>query len=261
MLLVAIGGLVFFSSVMIRQALTFALSLCLMLGGTTVRAQQTQTADSVSTQFRARQLVVPASLITVGAVGVSLRPMVKARKWVNKEIGLHTTKADDYLRFLPAAAYLGLGKVGVNAKHDFSDRLIAGTTAYLAMGVMTQGTKWIVSEQRPDSDKRNSFPSGHAAVAFTGAELMRIEYGNWIGLGGYVVATGVGIMRLCNQRHWANDLLAGAGIGILSAHIGYWLLPLNRKWIRPNYNGRAVALLPTYSPLYRNYGLSASIVF
>jgi membrane-associated phospholipid phosphatase len=192
-------------------------------------------------------------------VGVSLKPSVKG--WLGERVGHHPTDVDSYLRFLPAVAYLGLDYVGVKAKHDLRDRLIAGATAYLAMGVLTEGSKMVVSESRPDGSDRDAFPSGHCAVAFTGAELMRIEYGNWAGLGGYAVATGVGVLRLCNRRHWANDLLAGAGIGILSARIGYWLLPLNRRWIRPNYNGSAVALLPTYSPYSRSYGLSASMTF
>ena len=32
-------------------------------------------------------------------------------------------------------------------------------------------------------------------------------------------------MRMYNNRHWASDVLAGAGVGILSASLTYWLAP------------------------------------
>ena len=65
-----------------------------------------------------------------------------------------------------------------------------------------------------------------------GAELMREEYGNAWGAGAYVIAGGVAFLRMYNDRHWLNDVIAGAGVGILAARIGYWLLPLERKLFR-----------------------------
>ena len=65
-------------------------------------------------------------------------------------------------------------------------------------------------------------------TAFMGAEILRREYGEeypGIAIAGYTVATGVGLMRIYNNRHWASDVLAGAGIGILSASLTYWLAP------------------------------------
>ena len=54
------------------------------------------------------------------------------------------------------------------------------------------------------------------------------EYGEEypaIAVAGYTVATGIGFLRMYNNRHWASDVLAGAGIGILSASLMYWLAP------------------------------------
>jgi membrane-associated phospholipid phosphatase len=45
-------------------------------------------------------------------------------------------------------------------------------------------------------------------------------------VGGYVVATTVGILRVINRAHWTSDIVAGAGIGVLSAEIGYMMLPV-----------------------------------
>ena len=67
--------------------------------------------------------------------------------------------------------------------------------------------------------KLNSFPSGHTANAFCGAELMRIEYGNWVGLAGYAVAVTTGVMRMYNERHWWN------------AERHHKLIPLNEQAI------------------------------
>ena len=61
--------------------------------------------------------------------------------------------------------------------------------------------------------------------------MLRREYGEdypGIAIAGYTVATGVGLLRIYNNRHWVSDVVAGAGIGILSASIMYWLAPYLR---------------------------------
>ena len=96
--------------------------------------------------------------------------------------------------------------------------VVGGCGAYLYMtprGVL-----------RPDGSACNSFPSGHTFVAFTGAEIIRREYGKeypWIAVAGYTVAVLVGAMRIYNNRHWAGDVLAGAGLGMLSVTLTYWI--------------------------------------
>ena len=93
----------------------------------------------------------------------------------------------------------------------------------LALTVITRTMKAVIDSPRPIGDSR-SFPSGHTGTVFTGAELVRMEYGWGWGAGAYAVAAAVGVMRMYNGAHWLSDVLAGAGIGILSAHIGRWLL-------------------------------------
>jgi len=36
-------------------------------------------------------------------------------------------------------------------------------------------------------------------------------------------------MRVYHERHWVNDVLGGAAVGILSAQAAYWLLPAERR--------------------------------
>ena len=55
---------------------------------------------------------------------------------------------------------------------------------------------------------------------------MRLEYGResgWIGAAGYAVALATGLLRIYNDRHWAGDVLAGAGIGVLTADLTWWV--------------------------------------
>lgn len=104
--------------------------------------------------------------------------------------------------------------------------------------------------QRPDGSAFNSFPSGHTATAFVGAEVLRREYWHvspWIGITGYAVAAGTGFLRMYNNRHWLTDVLAGAGIGILSVEIAYWLYPTLSKAIFPKSYKQKLNLLPYVS--------------
>ena len=61
------------------------------------------------------------------------------------------------------------------------------------------------------------------------ATMLTREYGHkspWVGIGAYAVATTTGLMRMANNRHWLSDVLTGAGIGILSTELGYYLADL-----------------------------------
>ena len=74
----------------------------------------------------------------------------------------------------------------------------------------------------------------------------------WYGIGGYVVAASVGYLRLYNNKHWVNDVVAGAGFGIASTRLAYLLYPkiqkcfsktrLNHSLIVPYYQNNSVGL-------------------
>jgi membrane-associated phospholipid phosphatase len=60
------------------------------------------------------------------------------------------------------------------------------------------------------------------------AEFLHQEYGDkslWISTADYGMATLVGVSRVYRNRHWVSDVVAGAGVGILSTKIIYWLYP------------------------------------
>lgn len=183
-------------------------------------------------KFKWRQTILPVSLI--GAGTVALAPgFVRngSRKVTNRVVDMRGSSRrlefDDYVQYLPVAGSLMLGCTGIKARHSFRERAFIVATSYATLAVLTNIPKICVDEKRPQFNAHNSFPSGHTATAFMGAELVRIEYGGWYGVGAYTIATGVGFMRMYNGRHWFHDVVAGAGIGILSARVGEWS---NQLW-------------------------------
>ncbi len=220
-------------------------------------------ADSVPAErFRVRQLILPTSLIAVGTFGVYNGWFGSVRTDLRNDIGHMRGNcyfhADDYLQYLPVAANVTMGMLGVKSRHSLKERLAVTATAYIAMGIIVNAGKYTVKERRPDSSARNSFPSGHTATAFMGAELVREEYGGICGWSAYAVATGIAALRLYNERHWLNDVIAGAGVGILSARIGYWLLPAERHLF--GWHDSNVAILPVVNTS-GYYGIAMNIEF
>ena len=69
---------------------------------------------------------------------------------------------------------------------------------------------------------RFSFPSGHAAAAFTFAAVMATFYPSLL-LPLYLVAALIGAARVMLGVHYPTDILAGALLGISSAQLGMLL--------------------------------------
>lgn len=217
-------------------------------------------------KFKPVQLIVPAALIGVGVVGLESHWIIRGNNEVREELqeSQHgNLTIDDFTQFAPAVAVYGLNLCGLKGVHNFGERsIIAGTAALLTLSAVYT-IKATGNVQRPDGTAHNSFPSGHTAIAFMGAEFMRREYRNvspWIGVAGYVVAAGTGFLRMYNNRHWATDVLAGAGIGILSTEIAYWIYPyVSRIFYPSKRHGNMAAVAPFISPEAK--GLTCHITF
>ena len=200
-----------------------------------LQAREHNDSLAVTSSFKAGEVIMPLSLIGAGTLGF-IEPLkssrYEVRDYLNEWRGDHRVTVDDYLQYVPLGSIYGLSLLGAEAKNNYIDRTLELATSYVALGIMVNAVKYTVREPRPDGSANNSFPSGHTATTFMGAELVRIEYGDnspWISVGAYTIATAVGVLRVYNNRHWFTDVFAGAGIGILSARIGYWLLPYTRK--------------------------------
>lgn len=152
-------------------------------------------------KFEWRKTILPASLIGVGAVALASGFIRNSsRSITNSMIDIRGNNKrlefDDYIQYLPVAGSLMLGCTGVEAKHSFRDRTFIVATSYATLAVLTNIPKFCIDEKRPEFAGHNSFPSGHTATVFMGAELVRIEYGGWYGIGAYTIATGVGFIIL-----------------------------------------------------------------
>jgi membrane-associated phospholipid phosphatase len=87
---------------------------------------------------------------------------------------------------------------------------------------LTQSVKHITKVPRPDTGDPSSFPSGHTAQAFASTTIFCDAFAQdkpWLKVTMYTGAASVGVLRILNNRHWASDVIAGAGFGILSAKL------------------------------------------
>ena len=147
-------------------------------------------------------------------------------------------RLDDYLQYVPAAVMLGMKVGGVEGRSSWGRMLVSDAFSGLLMGTTINVLKRTTQVTRPDGSNRHSFPSGHTATAFMTATMLNKEYGYkspWVGISAYTVASATGLMRMANNKHWLSDIMVGAGIGILTTEMGYFLADLifKDKGMRP----------------------------
>lgn len=230
-----------------------------------------QNSDSIAIQpkkqidFKYKQLIIPTSLITFGALGINNNNLKLINREVKEEIAEGEFKRyyfDDFLALSPYSAYYGLDWIGVKSKNNFKDKTILLATSGIIMFGTVHILKSTTHQIRPDQSDFQSFPSGHTATAFMGAELVFQEYKHqsvWYGISAYAVAGLTGYMRIYNDKHWITDVAAGAGIGILSAKAAYWLYPTITKLITKKPTPMRTAFVPFYSG--RTAGLGVVALF
>lgn len=201
-------------------------------------------------RFRPTQLIIPGVLTGIGIIGLESDWLQGHNRETRDELQEHYHRqltVDDFTQFAPLVATYGLKLCGVSSLHGYGGMTVIAATAYLLTGLSVYGIKSVTRVERPDGSTRNSFPSGHTATAFTGAEILRREYWNispWIGIAGYAVAAGTGFLRMYNNRHWLTDVIAGAGIGILSAEAAYWLYPVFSRILPESMRGHNLYVAP-----------------
>jgi membrane-associated phospholipid phosphatase len=135
---------------------------------------------------------------------------------------------------------------GLKGTHNWQQQSILFGRAQLIMLGLIIPLKKLTQIVRPDSSAFNSFPSGHTAQAFMAATFFHKEFGKkypWASVGMFTLAGSIGVFRLLNNRHWISDVLAGAGIGILSVELSYLLHKNKIRFKR----GIPDALIPSYS--------------
>lgn len=225
------------------------------IGADTLNSSINKTAP-----FTYKSFIVPAVMIGYGIWGVNYSKL-------NLVTGMHgfllkDVVADDFMQYSPYAALIALGAFGAKGRNDIKHQttLVVTTVAIMASSVLT--VKRVAGVQRPDRTTYRSFPSGHTATAFAGAELLYQEYKDvsvWIGVAGYAAAATTGALRIYHNRHWFSDVMAGAGFGIASARIAYLLNPyINRLIFKNTKQNQQSAMLYPYSN-GEQFGMSLAI--
>ena len=228
---------------------------------------QSPSIDSTITNknIQFKSIIIPTALIGYGVVGLISPTLKDINVSTKNEFMEHDDKKvnlDDYVQYSPFLSVYALNAIGIQGKNNFKDRTIVLATAYVIMGGSVNIIKKTSKVRRPDGSDTRSFPSGHTATAFMGAEFLYQEYkevSDWYGITGYVVAAGTGLFRMSNEKHWLTDVATGAGIGILSTKIAYWTHPLIKKAIFKDKDMKNGIVMPFYNG--REYGLALAMTF
>lgn len=135
---------------------------------------------------------------------------------------------------------LPLGVFGAELMRGDQDgaRQLALTFA-LATGT-AEGLKRLTRVERPDGTNKLSFPSGHAARAFSAAAYLRQRHGMAVATPGYLTALYVGHTRVHARRHRWADI---AGAALVSELAASWLVsgaPDAQRTTFADFDGRAL---------------------
>ena len=123
----------------------------------------------------------------------------------------------DYAQHGPALTSLIVILIKKDKKGFWQFAESYGTT----MG-LTYALKYAINKPRPEGKTDgHAFPSGHTAVAFSGASFLQKRYGLAYGIPAYAVAGVVAYSRLegVDDRHDGWDVLGGIVIGVGSTYL------------------------------------------
>jgi membrane-associated phospholipid phosphatase len=210
-------------------------------------------------------LVVPAILLGAGFLTLDNPEYLESNEALQRKITWHYpgfhSGLDNYTRYVPLAAVYGLNLAGVKGKNDLVSLTMIFAISSFINNTISGNLKHLTQEKRPDDPGFDAFPSWHTSTAFANAEIMHQEYQQqsaWYSLGGYSFAVATGTLRMLNNRHWLSDVVAGAGVGMLSTRLAYLIYP----WLKENIHlGHQTKYKVTVAPIYQqgSYGLSMGL--
>lgn len=143
--------------------------------------------------------------------------------------GEHSSRGTGVLQYAPVAVPWILKAAGVPTRSSWTRMGVAQGSGIVINAAIVWGLKHIVDSPRPDGTNSRSFPSGHSAWAFAGATMIERELGgtsSWYTWGAYTFASAIAMERVIDSHHYPTDVVAGASIGILATHAGYFLADL-----------------------------------
>jgi len=133
-------------------------------------------------------------------------------------LGLQADKIEDMGDFLTVAIPVS-ALAGTYVADDKEGRWMF-LKGYTSSTLIVFGTKKVYGKWRPncttESCSEQSFPSGHAVSAFGGASFIQTRYGYKYGVPAYAAAVYTAYTRVHAQKHYKDDVMAGASIAMLT---------------------------------------------
>ncbi|MCR8558271.1 phosphatase PAP2 family protein [Mucilaginibacter sp. BJC16-A38] len=223
--------------------------------GDTIKKDLTTAPDTVQhLHSKTAALIFPAALVGYGIASFVFHPVRRFDYYVNSGFNKYyphsSGSIESYFQFAPVAMVYGLNLVGVEGKNRFIDRTaLLGLSAAFAGGSVYI-LKNTTHRLRPNNANKLSFPSGHTANAFMGAEFLAQEYSGKspvYGIVAYSFAITTGVFRMYHRDHWFSDVVAGAGFGILSTKAAYLVYPYVRNaFSHTSKAGKHTMVMPMY---------------
>lgn len=143
---------------------------------------------------------------------------------------------------------------------------LTSAKSLILTGAVTYAIKYLTQRYRPSqhdppdpklwegpfgSYKYEAFPSGHTTLAFSVATVFASEYKDklWVPILAYTLATGAGLSRIYDNKHWASDILIGAALGFGIGKLVY----------RSSINNYNFTIIPTVCQNFAQAGILVQI--
>lgn len=234
----------------LRRRVTSAFLSAALIPCGTLSAQSSSAPDSSQSHNHARLFTAGDAALAVGFAGltVAMFPLDKAiarrleHDTLRKDVLDRSASAFELLS-VPGAYVLGpavylYGRYAHNAAaadlglHSTEAIVLATGITGVLKGALGRSRPYVTRDSNPHDfsfgrgflgEDRSSFPSAHTAVAFAAASSVTSELAHlWPGHTAIVApimyggAALVGVGRMYHDKHWASDVVLGAGLGIFS---------------------------------------------
>jgi len=206
-------------------------------------------------QHFVRSLIFPASLCVAGVIVKETSFRKDFQEDIQKANWHFNTHIDDYTQYVPMVELLTADLCYSKSKNEIFQQAKNLAISQLLTGIIVTALKVTTNVTRPDG-MPHSFPSGHTSYAFTGATALYLEYkdsNQMIAYSGFGFSTATGMLRVINNRHWISDVLVGAGIGMLTTKLTWYVNPFS-NW-KP-FKSKNIAVYPYVNGLNQSAGIS-----
>lgn len=153
---------------------------------------------------KTKQIVASIAFLSFASAGTIFPKFAAASNGVE-------TSGDVLLGLIPTVAF------GSTVYMKDCDGRMQFLKGFLANQAVTQGLKYTIHKDRPDDSDDHSFPSGHTSTTFQAAAFIHKRYGWEYSIPAYLGAAFTGYSRVDADKHYVEDVLAGAVIGTISS--------------------------------------------